>query len=91
MTDDDPEVPLDFDAWADLSARLVKLDEEAREKLLEESDLDLDTWTQCERHYGLLLAADLRAGRMERAKAYASRFTPEKGAAPAPVLPRGRS
>ncbi len=81
MMDDDPEeeVPLDFDAWADLSARLVKLDEEAREKLLDESGLDLDAWTRCDRHYGLLLAADLRAGRLERAKAYASRFTPEKG------------
>jgi hypothetical protein len=76
MNDPDPEaeVPLAFEAWADLSARMVKLDEEARENLLEELDLDIEAWSQCDRYYGLMLAADIRAGRMDRAKAYASRF-----------------
>ena len=71
------EVSLDFDQWADLSARLLKLDHDAREELLEAHGLDMDAWGRCDLHYGMIIATDLRAGRMQRAQAYASRFVSE--------------
>ena len=72
------DIPLSFDEWADLSARMLKLDREAREELLEEHDL-LDAWGRCDLHYGTMMANDLRAGRMERAQSYAARFTSKEG------------
>lgn len=72
------EIPLSFDEWADLSARMLKLDRDAREELLEEHDL-LDAWGRCDLHYGTMLANDLRSGRTDRAQAYAARFNQEGG------------
>jgi hypothetical protein len=71
------DIPLSFDEWADLSARMLKLDPQAREDLLEEYELR-DAWGRCDLHYGTLIATDLRAGRMDRAQAYAARFTSDK-------------
>lgn len=79
------EIPLSFDDWADLSARMLKLDPQAREELLIEHDL-LEAWGRCDLYYGTLIANDLRAGRMERAQSYAARFAPGNAKSPAPVL-----
>jgi hypothetical protein len=68
------EIPLTFDEWADFSVRLLNTDPEKRNTLLVEHDL-LEAWGRCDLHYGTLIATDLRAGRIDRAQAYAARFT----------------
>lgn len=90
VRDDRSEVPLDFDAWADLSAKLLQRDRDSRLDILEEREIGTDTWTACEKHWTLYLAAELSAGRMDQARAYGlkcaaelERRSAEAAAAPA--------
>lgn len=65
------EMQLDFDAWADLSARLMGLDLEARLDLLDEAQVDVRDWSRWEEQYVLAIADDIAQGRMDRAQRYA--------------------
>src|SRR5689334_21805666 len=72
---DENEIPLSFDEWADYSARLQKVEPNERGQMLVEHDL-VDSWARCDQHYATLIANDLRAGRLDRAQAYAASFSP---------------
>ena len=73
----EPPLPLTFDAWADLSARLLNLGPEQRQEILDEHDVEDDEWTRCDEHYAMTLAGDLGHGRMDRAERYAARCVEE--------------
>ena len=79
MSEEAPEdgIPLTFEEWADYSARLMKTSPDERGQLLVEHDL-VDSWGRCDLHYGTMIANDLRAGRMDRAQAYAARFDADR-------------
>jgi hypothetical protein len=64
-------LPLAFDVWADLSARLLNLGTEARLEILDEQGVDEHDWMRSDEHHCLALAEDVAAGRMERARRYA--------------------
>jgi hypothetical protein len=64
------DVPFDFDTWAALSARLLNLGADARIDVLEERGVALEDWLRSDEHHCLSLAADVSAGRMERAERY---------------------
>ena len=68
---DTGELPLSFDAWADLSARLATRTQEETFDILDEHDLEVTDWQRCEGHYARALAEDIAQGRMERARHYA--------------------
>jgi hypothetical protein len=71
------EVALDFDPWSDLSARMNGLELEARMDLLDEHDVAIEDWDKADKKYALLIAEDIAAGRMERARAYAAKCAAE--------------
>lgn len=62
--------PLDFETWAALSARLLKLDAEQRYDILEARGVSPEDWMQSEEQHFATLAADIGAGRMDRAEHY---------------------
>jgi hypothetical protein len=64
-------VPLTFEAWAALSARMMNLSEEERLDILDAHPVEPDDWRRCEEHYVHVLAGDVGQGRMERAELYA--------------------
>jgi hypothetical protein len=64
------ELPLDFDAWARLSARLLKRRPEEREKILEAAKLDPAVWARCDDHWSGVLSGDLAEGELDRARIY---------------------
>jgi hypothetical protein len=68
---------LDFDGWADLSARLLRLDREARADLLDERDLPVEEWDRVDEHWSGVLADEVIAGDMERAREYGRRCAEE--------------
>ncbi len=68
---------LTFEAWADLSARLSGLDEEARLDLLDEREIDVEDWTQWDQHFAISLAADVARGHLERAVTYGKKCAAE--------------
>lgn len=70
-------LPLDFEAWAELSARLLQLEQAARLDVLDERGIDVADWTRWDEHHCLALAADIAAGRMDRAKNYGQRCAAE--------------
>jgi len=79
-------VSLDFDAWADLSTRLLERDEEARLEILAAAELLPDEWDRCNEHWSLEVARDVARGRMDRAMAYGVKCADElkrRKAAPA--------
>jgi len=69
---DGAELPLSFEAWAELSGRLAKLSADERFDLLDERDVANKDWERCDRHYALALADEIGEGRMERARVYAA-------------------
>jgi hypothetical protein len=64
-------VPLTFEAWAALSARMMNLSEEERLDILDAHPVEPDEWRRCEEHYADVLAGDIGQGRMESAELYA--------------------
>ncbi|XYI02877.1 hypothetical protein ACMHYB_25245 [Sorangium sp. So ce1128] len=90
-------VPLDFEAWSELSARLLERDVDARLDLLAEADVDPVDWNRCDMHWSLALAQDISAGRLDRAQRHggrcatelAQRRRPAAAAQPASPAPRG--
>ena len=68
---DGTEMPLSFEAWADLSARMMKRSERWRLDLLDVVQIEPDDWRRCDEHYARVLAGDLRQGRVDRAELYA--------------------
>jgi len=68
---------LTFDAWADLSARLLKLSPEARLEILDALDIDEPDWLTCNEHYCVMLAKDLAKNRRDRAESYGKRCAAE--------------
>jgi hypothetical protein len=69
--------PLSFEAWADLSARLMSLDPDARLDILDEHDLDEQDWMRWDEHHCLALGRDVAQGRMDRAEGYARKCAAE--------------
>jgi len=50
------EAEIDFEAWADLSARMLKLDQEARFDLLEEREIDPTDFIRAEQRWVMALS-----------------------------------
>ena len=67
---EESKLPVGFEAWVELSARLLKLGQDDRIDVLDERRIDVDDWMRCERHYCIALADEVAAGRMERATVY---------------------
>lgn len=61
---------MDFEAWAALSARMLKADAETRFDVLEECGVSPDEWSESDMRYLALLAEDVEAGRLDRAQVY---------------------
>jgi hypothetical protein len=64
------ELPLDFNGWMDLSARLLRLEQEERLDILEKRNIAPEDWSRCDEHYCLALTADIAENRMDRAERY---------------------
>jgi hypothetical protein len=81
---------LSFDAWADLSARLMGLEQDRRFEVLDEQKVPPKEWTRCDQHYVRALGTDVAQGRRERVEIYGRKCAEEMdrrskaGAAPAP-------
>ncbi len=71
------ETEIDFETWADLSARLLKLDQEARFDFLEEREIDPGDYARAEERWVMALSDDLSAERMDRVDIYAARCAAE--------------
>lgn len=80
---------LTFEAWAELSARLLNLDKEARLDVLFEREVDPAAFARCDAHYVLELGRDMAQGRNDRVDSYAQKCVAEmerrKAAPPEPV------
>ncbi|WP_437311236.1 hypothetical protein [Sorangium sp. So ce388] len=70
-------IPLDFEAWSELSARLLERDMDARLDLLAEAELEPVDWNRCDMHWSLALAQDIAAGRLDRAQRHGGRCATE--------------
>jgi hypothetical protein len=87
------EMPLTFEAWAELSERMVNLSEEERLEILDAQHIEPDEWMRCDEHYALVLVGDIGQGRLERAELYAGKCVAEverrgsEGAAPPAPAP----
>jgi hypothetical protein len=66
------EAEIDFETWAALSARQLKLDQEARFDLLEEREIDPAAYARAEERWVMALSDDLSAERMDRVDLYAA-------------------
>lgn len=71
------EAEIDFETWADLSARMLKLDQEARFDLLEEREIDPADFARAEQRWVMALSDDLSAEKMDRVDLYAARCAAE--------------
>ena len=71
------EIPLDFEAWAELSARMVGRTLDEQLDMLEELDVASADWTLSDQHYVSALAAEIADGRMERTERYARKCMAE--------------
>lgn len=71
------DLEMDFETWAALSARLLKLDQEARFDLLEERQLDPADFARAEERWVMALSDDLSAEKMARVDFYAARCAGE--------------
>lgn len=82
------EGDIDFETWAELSARLLKLDQEARFDFLEEREIDPADYARAEQRWVMTISDDLSAEKMDRVDLYASKCAAEmarRAAAPAEV------
>jgi hypothetical protein len=66
------ELPLSFEAWAELSARLLNREQGEQLDILDERKVKFEDWQRCDKHYALTLADDVRHGRMQRVEGYGS-------------------
>jgi hypothetical protein len=71
------EAPLGFEAWAELSFRLIGAPAEETLEALAARGVTLEDWTRLDDDYLRLLSADLRAGRTERPALYAIKCNEE--------------
>jgi hypothetical protein len=92
---------LDFEAWSDLAARMVKRDEAGRAAVLAQEGIDPAAWARCDEHYNRVIVDDVvndRRGRREaygrkcseelaRRRAEAANVTPAPGVSEAPEPP----
>lgn len=70
-------VPLDFEAWAALSARLLQLEDEERFDVLAEAEVEPDDYVRCDAHWSVVIARDIAAGSMARAEVYGAKCAEE--------------
>ena len=56
------EVPLSFDQWADLSARLLKRSERERGEILDHHGIEPEDWTRIDDHFNKALGDDINEG-----------------------------
>jgi hypothetical protein len=86
---DDRPPPLDFDAWASLSAGQLKLDEPARAAVLEQAGVRQADFQRADAHWSAMLTADLEARDLTRARRYGAICADElaKRAASRPPAP----
>lgn len=81
---------MDFDAWAVLSARLLKRSKEERREILRAAEIDAAAWERWDVHFNTLLSEDLSEDRAERPLRYGEicaaemRRRKEEAAAPPP-------
>jgi hypothetical protein len=61
---------LPFETWVALAARLVNVGMEERLDILDHREVPVEDWLRSDEHHCLALAADIAAGRMERAERY---------------------
>ena len=66
------EPSLDFDAWAAVAARMLRLDLEGRAAVLEELEIESPVWDDAEAYWARALAAELASGSFARAQRYAA-------------------
>ena len=78
--DVDHPPPLDFDAWADLAARLLERHAVERFEILAEREIEPELWDRCETYWADQLACEIGAGDMRRATDYAGRCANELAA-----------
>ena len=71
------ETEIDFETWADLSARMLKLDQEGRFDFLEEQEIDPADFARAEQRWVTALSDDLSAEKMDRVDLYAARCAAE--------------
>jgi len=64
------ELPLDFDAWAALCARMVRRGEDERRAILAEQGVEPEVWRRCDEHHAATLAHDAAEGEGTLAKRY---------------------
>lgn len=89
------EAEIDFATWAALSARLLKLDQEARFDVLEEREIDPAVFARAEARWVMALSDDLAIEKMDRVDLYAAccaaemqrRAAPEPEPEPKPSAP----
>jgi len=74
---DGAALPLSFEAWAELSARLLSLKEEDRLDILDDRRVAIEDWQRCDEHYVLALTDEMRRGSMDRARTYAGKCAAE--------------
>lgn len=65
------DMPLGFDAWAELSASLLGAGDEERREALAARGLSLEAFRRCDEHYERSLAKDRAEQRTLRAERYA--------------------
>lgn len=70
-------LPLEFDRWAELSARLLDRTGEERVDILDEQGIDPADMERCDTQYGMEIAREVAQGRMERAESYARKCAAE--------------
>jgi hypothetical protein len=68
---------LEFEAWADISARLLNLPDDERARILESAKVELEVWSQSDAYYSDVIAADVQRGDVTRASAYGARCAVE--------------
>ena len=65
--------PLDFEAWAALSAELLERSESEQEDILDEREIDIELWEACNLFWLDELANQLRRGNAKLATRYGRR------------------
>lgn len=62
--------PLDFEAWAEIGARLFERDADAQLRILESRQLEPDLWDACNEFWTTELAGQLQHGNLRLARRY---------------------
>lgn len=81
------DIPLDFDRWSTLSARLLARTPSERAALFTAERVDARDFDDCDRHWTLTLARDLQSGDTTRPALYGARCAAELRRRQAPSEP----